>query len=113
MEFELIKDNELIKDAFKNKAKQMEWQYTIKKYGNKEHTYYVGKYEDDEKIMVVKIRPSRTMSVMESYKNYSSQGKIVEHGTSVEVRISEDFLKKLIKMVKPSLIKSTCSKMEW
>ena len=102
----LIKNKEFDLPEFKKFYKKMNWIKAPRKLGEKYTDYfYIGKYEDDEKIINISIfTPAMEMQVTESFKGFDKNGKKVskeykgktyQFGTTVQVRITESFLDKI------------------
>jgi len=122
--FQLIKDNELLKDEFKKTITDLSWQWReIKKsVGNNITKYYVGHYEDDIKIITCKICPSMIMTVQEIYKNCMEGGylapsntraKTFNYGASAEVRVSQSFIDNLLQRIAITKDQKQSKVMEW
>jgi hypothetical protein len=102
----LIKDQQLDMGEFKTFYKQMLWRRVPRKLSDNHSDYfYVGTFEDAERIIRISVRPSMRMQVSESFKGYMANGqkapagydpaKLVEYGTTVEVMIDGSVLDKI------------------
>ena len=101
----LIENKSLNLKEFKEFYKNIDWKKVPRKLTKEyEDYFYVGKYEDDNKIIEVKIRPSMIMALSESFKNKDQngndvtptyKGKLYIFGTTIEVKIDECFLEKI------------------
>jgi hypothetical protein len=118
----LIRDGELQKEAFKDIIPQMEWYFVdVRLSQNKSGRSYSGKLETDSKIVLVRIRPTLLMTLSESFKNCDVAGNLVapgtdrtvDFGTSVEVKLTPDFLKKMLKLAKPKKKTNATRILEW
>jgi len=122
LNFHLIYDKKLHKTNFKKTVIKLDWKYSVKLRAGKEDVFYIGLLSTEDKIIKIKIRPSLLMTVMETFKKCTMQGELApegykgdlyEFGTSVEVKISEDFLNKLVKKVKPKKLDNSTKTLEW
>jgi predicted methyltransferase len=106
----LIKDQQLDAQEFKKFYKQINWQ-KLPRQLNKNHSdyFYIGQYEDDEKIIGITLRPNKAMQVSESFKGYSKHGKKlpknskekkVNWGTTVQLRVDQKTFDKIKEIAK-------------
>ena len=107
----LIKDGNLDFKEFKKFFMKLEWKKVPRKLGpDHSQFFYVAKYEDEEKIIKVTIRPSNVMQLSESFKNRvintgkappkGYKGALADFGTTVEVRVDQSVITKLEKIAK-------------
>lgn len=110
----LIKDGEFKISHFKKMYKEMEWVRVPRSLGPRHKDFfYVGSFEDDNKKVVIKIRPTMFMVVQEIIKNCDKngdappknyRGTTYEFGHTVEVKIDETFLNKIKEVASSELI---------
>ena len=125
LNFKLIKDNELLKEPFKAFLPKLKWQKKIRKLGTLEEVFYIGKYDGTNKEVTVKIRPSLEMVVYETYKYVNKDTaeqcdpkktpakNIVSHSASAEVKISQDFLDKMLEGIEINSLNEKKQCLEW
>lgn len=119
---ELIKDGKFKLSHFKKFYEKMQWTRVPRQLGPKHSAFfYYGKYEDEFKIINIRIRPTMFMVVEETVKGCDKNGNKVapnykgptfEFGTTVEVQIDEAFLKKIKDLAKPE-ISNSIQKVSW
>jgi hypothetical protein len=106
----LIKDKQLDINEFKRFYRQITWQ-KLPRQLNENHTdyFYIGQYEDEDRIIKITLRPNNSMQVSESFKGYSKDGhKLPSHkkhegvnwGTTVQLRIDEKAFEKIKEIAK-------------
>lgn len=99
----LITEGEFNLNYFKQIYKDLEWKRVPRELGPRHSSFfYVGYSEDDKHRIKIKIRPTMYMSVEETYKGFTKDGKegkrpgdTYEFGTTVEVKIDESVLDKI------------------
>lgn len=108
----LIENNKLNIEEFKAFFDSINWKRVPRNLGQDHSEYfYIGSYEDDDKIVQVTIRPSKIMAVSETFKRRmisdgsippeGFKGQVVNWGSSVEVRVDDKFLEAVVKAAKP------------
>lgn len=101
----LIDDQKLNMKQFKEDFEVIAWKRVPRKLGP-DHAdfWYVGHFEDDERIIKVKISPSKRMAISESFKGMTIHGKVppenykgqlCDWGYSVEVIINDNILDRI------------------
>ena len=119
----LITDDKLNYKEFKDFFQQLSWIKYPRKLGvNHIDYFYVGQYDDEQKVIKVVARPSLRMQISESFKNRTDEGKIPPEGfprnklctwgTTIEVLITEEFFKNL-ETISISPPKVTKQVVEW
>lgn len=104
----LIEDEKLNIEEFKSMFDSFDWIKAPRKLTKKITEYfYIGKYEDSDKIIRVTIRPSMRMQIIETFKNRHPRtgapvkedykGETVQFGSCVETLITENLLDKIKK----------------
>jgi len=106
----LINDGKLNLAGFKRFYKKINWIKAHRKLSeNKSDSFFIGTFEDSKKKIKVVIRPSMIMMLSESFKNMTEEGKkpdksykgkLCEFGTTIEVKIDDMFLDKIIELSK-------------
>jgi len=118
----LIENGLLDFQEFKKIYKDLKWRKLPRSLNKKVKDYfYVGRYEDDKKIINIAIRPTKFMKVEETWKNRKLDGskppkgwagKVCEWGTTIEVLIDDTVLDK-IKKVSKTPKGGTVQKVTW
>lgn len=117
----LIENDKFNLKEFKEKYKSLDWQRYPRKLGpNHTDYFYIGRYDDDDWSIKVKIRPSLRMDISESYKHCDEHGNKINasskkkftFGKSVEVVIDSIFLDK-IKKVSRECDSNKVQKVSW
>lgn len=118
----LIKDNKLDIEEFKTFFDKLKWLKLPRKLGqNHTEHFYVGKYEDDERIIKITLRPSLRMQVSESFKNYTLRGELAPKdykqetcnwGATIEVIASKSMAEKILEVCE-ELPEKTKQVLEW
>ena len=111
----LIKDGNLDFSEFRSVVKKLDWtKITRNLDGRRNENFFIGRYEDEFKVIKVSVRPSFKMQISESYKNKTADGKIpsknyngplYNFGTTIEVEIDQSFIDELDKISVPAGIK--------
>lgn len=107
----LIKDENFDFEKFKSFYLELDWIQVPRKLGV-DHTdyFYIGKWEDEDDLIHIQIRPSMRMKVSESHKHCDRDGnkiprdskdKKFEFGTTVEVLVNKGFVEKIKEIAKP------------
>ena len=120
---QLIKDQKLNMTNFKKIFNTLDWLRVPRKLNQDVTDYfYIGKYEDEEKIIKVKVRPDMHMAVEETLKNMTLDGKkppkgavskkLCNWGASVEVLIDDSVLNRIKKIAKV-IEAPTAQKVTW
>lgn len=103
----LIEDGKLNIKELKSQVTSIKWTKVPRELGPRhKQFFYVGSYEDEDKIIDISIRPSMWMQVKESFKNRDvvtgkkvtkpkSNQKYVTFGSSTQVRVNESFVEKI------------------
>lgn len=103
-----MKDGKLLKEAFKAIIGDLKWKKAPRTGGIGSGVFYLGRLETEEKIIEVKVRPDMEMSVQETFKRCDINGipvdksytkRTCQSGGSIEVRISQEFLDKLLEQI--------------
>lgn len=119
----IIIDNKLDLKKFKEIYTALEWTRVPRKLSANHSSYfYIGKYEDNDILVKVQIRPSMRMKVQESYKHCDIKGNKIDKnlykgdtytfGSTVEVIVDNIFLDK-IKEVAKELQEKDIQKVSW
>lgn len=112
----LITDGNLNIQLFKELVPTLTWKIYPRQIGTCTQHFYITKYEDEEKIIEVSIRPSLRAQIIETFKNRTPTGNIppsnyngplVEYGSSVEIIIDNKFLDKIKSLAKVEDSKNT------
>lgn len=95
----LIEENKLNIDYFKLIFDSIIWKKKIRVLSeNRKEVFYIGKFENEDKVIKITIRPSMRMQVSESFKNRTLEGKVppkdfkgqlCEFGSTIEVIVDK------------------------
>jgi len=110
----LIKDRQLDMEVFKSEYQNWDWRKVPRKLNEDiKEFFFVANYQDDFRIISVKIRPSMRMALTESFKNRDLNGNEApegtkvpnnkfkyDYGSTVTVLIDDNFLDKIKEIAK-------------
>ena len=104
--FKLFKEpGQLDTSALKSLFYDLEWIYVPRQLSEKfKDFYYVGKYEDNDRIIFVKVRPTKQANITESLIDAvpagGSGGKAANYGSYCCVKVENSFLDKIKEVAK-------------
>lgn len=103
----LIKDNKLDVEEFKSIFNTLTWIKAPRHLSPKVTEYfYIGTYEDADKIIKIKLRPSKRLQITESTKGHDKYGNKIsngghEFGQTIEVLAENSLIEKIHQAAKP------------
>jgi hypothetical protein len=103
----LIQDNKLNVDHFKAFIEDKTWIRVPRALGAATSYFYILKYEDEDKIVKLVLKPHKELCITETYKNYTLNGEpapkntkaqTCEWGFYLEVVVDDNFIEHVQKV---------------